>query len=81
MTCPICGEKTNVLASRSMQAGSEKWRRRECLICGHRFNTTETDADSGKSPRRPISPETAELIEKAKSLCWELERILGDVKA
>lgn len=43
MTCVICGEKTRVVDSRSQE--DSKYRRRECVECGHRFSTVEIDAD------------------------------------
>lgn len=43
MTCVVCGEKTRVVDSRSHE--DSKYRRRECVECGHRFSTVEIDAD------------------------------------
>lgn len=41
MNCPICDEPTKVIDSRSCDDGRVK-RRRQCTICGRRFNTVET---------------------------------------
>ena len=38
MNCVECGNKTKVTESRDTK------RRRECLVCGHRFNTVEVEA-------------------------------------
>lgn len=43
MICPICGEKTKVIDSRS-ECDCVK-RRRECLGCGYRFSTEEIEVD------------------------------------
>ena len=45
MTCPVCGERTRIVNSRSYSDGEGVRRRRECLTCGHRFTTIELDAD------------------------------------
>lgn len=43
MTCPICGEKTKVLESKTDVDSIE--RRRECTSCGYRFTTFEIERD------------------------------------
>lgn len=43
LLCPVCGEKTEVLDSRS-DCESVK-RKRKCLECGYRFYTVEIDED------------------------------------
>lgn len=42
MTCPVCGGETKVTDTRHPDCETVK-RRRECLECGHRFTTTETE--------------------------------------
>lgn len=42
--CPLCGEKTWVQASRSVEAGRGTYRRRICKTCGHKFNTIERES-------------------------------------
>jgi len=47
MQCPKCKGKTHVLETRP-QKGYRMHalkRRRECLSCGHRYNTVEMDGD------------------------------------
>ena len=65
MNCPNCGEATKVVDSRQ-----DKYikRRRECLACGHRFNTYEipeslldTIAESPRVPK-PIKVELPESV-------------------
>lgn len=46
MTCPVCGEDTKIVDSRTSRAGESIRRRRECLVCGHRFTTREVDAET-----------------------------------
>ncbi len=42
MKCPICGNSdSRVIDSRSAEEGSSIKRRRECPVCGKRFNTYE----------------------------------------
>ena len=42
MKCPQCGnDDDKVLDSRSAREGAAIRRRRECLVCGHRFTTYE----------------------------------------
>ena len=42
MKCPKCGnDDDKVLDSRSAREGAAIRRRRECLVCGHRFTTYE----------------------------------------
>ena len=42
MICPACGDgETRVLESRMSEAGEAIRRRRECLVCHHRFTTFE----------------------------------------
>ena len=40
MTCPECNGQTKVVDSREPDAQKVR-RRRECLVCGYRFNTLE----------------------------------------
>lgn len=49
MTCPVCGEKTKVIDSRSDCECI--YRVRQCVVCGYRFKTVEYEeelADWGK---------------------------------
>lgn len=42
MNCPKCdSEASGVVDSRTKEPG--KWRRRECVSCGHRWNTYEVE--------------------------------------
>ena len=51
MICPKCGyAETKVVDSRPL--GNGKWRRRECLNCGARFNTFEGVAGRAKESIR-----------------------------
>lgn len=55
MNCVECGNKTKVTESRDTK------RRRECLVCGHRFNTVEVEAfgegshPSSKTRNKPLA--------------------------
>lgn len=43
MYCPFCHqEETKVIDSRLIGEGAQVRRRRECVVCGERFNTFET---------------------------------------
>ena len=46
MKCPECGNETLVKDSR--ENDSDIMRRRECNVCGHRFNTVESFLEGGK---------------------------------
>ena len=43
MNCPVCGEKTKVIDSRSDCESVE--RTRQCVECGYRFKTIEYEED------------------------------------
>lgn len=43
MTCPVCGEATIVVDSRS--DCESVYRRRKCKVCDHVFHTTELESD------------------------------------
>jgi transcriptional regulator NrdR family protein len=43
MTCPICGEKTQVVDSAS--ACEAVYRMRQCIECRHKFSTVEFEGD------------------------------------
>ncbi len=43
MTCPICGGSTRTINSRPKN--DTVYRRRQCINCGHRFNTYEFEED------------------------------------
>lgn len=43
MTCPVCGENTQIINSRGDV--DRVRRRRKCRDCGHRFTTIELEAD------------------------------------
>ena len=43
MTCAVCGGKTKVIDSRTIE--DSKHRRRKCVECNYRFSTVEIDAD------------------------------------
>jgi transcriptional repressor NrdR len=43
MHCPFCqADDTKVIDSRLVAEGAQVRRRRECTVCGERFNTYET---------------------------------------
>lgn len=50
MKCPKCGEGTQVLHSRFRAGKHSTTRRRECLVCKHRFTTIEIITPEGKRP-------------------------------
>lgn len=43
MNCPVCNGNTTVLSSTPFEDSVH--RRRKCLACNYRFNTTEIDDD------------------------------------
>lgn len=43
MTCPVCGGKTTV--SNCASDCECVYRRRNCLLCGHKFTTTEQESN------------------------------------
>ena len=43
MNCPVCNGNTTVIASKPSEDSVH--RRRKCLACNYRFNTTEIDDD------------------------------------
>lgn len=46
LTCPKCEGVPRVLnATASVRQPNATYRRRECTICGHRFNTIEAEED------------------------------------
>lgn len=47
MTCPICGNETKVIDSRSQV--DFIYRRRRCIACNHTFTTSETEDDIAKN--------------------------------
>ena len=52
MVCVHCGQKTQVINSRSQRRNNQVWRRRECLSCGAVFTTIEaTDYSSAWTVR------------------------------
>jgi transcriptional repressor NrdR len=42
MKCPKCGSFQDHIVDTRPKKPTERWRRRECLECGHRWNTIET---------------------------------------
>mgnify|MGYP000604114636 CR=1 FL=1 len=51
MHCPFCGhEETKVNDSRLAAEGQQIRRRRECLACGERFTTFETEEERERVP-------------------------------
>ena len=45
ITCPLCGEKTEVTERITSDDGESLRRRRVCASCGYTFLTEEVDAD------------------------------------
>lgn len=43
MNCPKCGEKTKVIDLST--APDEKYRKRNCRVCGHKFYTIEYEVE------------------------------------
>ncbi len=65
MRCPFCGApETKVIDSRLSNETNAIKRRRECLSCGARFNTSETTELS--YPRVIKSDESSELFSEEK---------------
>ncbi len=60
MKCPKCGQDDDkVLDSRTAREGAAIRRRRECIVCGHRFTTyEELDRDEVQVVKRDGSRET-----------------------
>lgn len=52
MTCPVCGAKTKILDSRKRIDYVR--RRRECVECGYRFTTEETEVRTSHKNRQKI---------------------------
>ena len=74
MTCLYCGGKTGVVDCRSHEIG--KYRRRECKVCNHRFNTIEIEVDyyeslmpliDEKTVRDAVENSIAEITKKLHS--------------
>lgn len=92
MKCPFCGaDEDKVLESRSGDGGAAIRRRRECLGCGRRFNTTERVEMSlpavikRDGRREPFSRE--KVLRGLRAACAKrpvsaetLERIADDVE-
>lgn len=47
MTCPICGGST--IVKDCIKAPDQVLRIRQCLECGHKFYTSETEAPTAKT--------------------------------
>ena len=70
MRCPFCGApETKVIDSRLSNETNAIKRRRECLSCGARFNTSETSELS--YPRVIKSDESSELFSEDKIKIYE----------
>lgn len=52
MTCPVCGSETTVADSRT--DGEIVIRRRWCIICNHKFYTTELELPDSYTEYRRI---------------------------
>jgi transcriptional regulator NrdR family protein len=48
MVCPNCGGNSKVIDVVYNPNDNERYRRRECLVCGSRFYTTEFIVDDDK---------------------------------
>lgn len=46
MNCPVCGESTNIIGSKS--ACDSVYRKRICAECGHIFYTEEYESDTSE---------------------------------
>ena len=65
MRCPFCGSaETKVIDSRFNEDSYSIKRRRECLVCGARFNTLETSELN--YPRVTKSDESSEVFNETK---------------
>ena len=71
MRCPVCDCATTVLSTDELDNGGRK-RRRECLDCGHRFNTIENvigergDDDARKTIPDQLAVQRCPQRKKAK---------------
>lgn len=45
MKCPKCNGKVQVLDHSFVEPRNEEYRKRKCLVCGHRFVTIEFEVD------------------------------------
>lgn len=71
MNCPKCGGNTVVKDSNPKV--DQVRRRRECVVCNHRFTTVEIDFDSYKT----LMPIDKQSLEQAISdVCAELQKRL-----
>ena len=65
MRCPFCGSaETKVIDSRFNEDSYSIKRRRECLVCGARFNTLESSELN--YPRVTKSDESSEVFNETK---------------
>lgn len=76
MNCPICNGETKVKDSRPDEDSVR--RRRECLVCQHRFSTVEIDVDlfATMKPRNKNAFRAA-LLDGYAELTNRLYRALG----
>lgn len=90
MICPKCKGTSNVVDSRLKDGGSSVFRRRECDICEHRWNTREVlleDASSLLDRRentimklRNLSSEARALMTALESLSTQARELVPDLK-
>lgn len=45
MICPKCSGKTTVFDNSHIKDQNETYRRRKCLVCGHKFVTVEFEVE------------------------------------
>jgi transcriptional regulator NrdR family protein len=64
MNCPECKAGTKVLETR-MTAKGHRWRRRECIVCSHRFTTTEW---SRQARTITVRVKKSEVLDKLRSV-------------
>jgi len=71
MNCK-CGGETKIVNSRRKEGNI--WRRRECLECGERFTTWETNDNFHKQVKQMDY-----MREKMLNIAHHIQRILGEV--
>lgn len=77
MTCPVCGEDTKIVDSRTSREGESIRRRRECLVCRHRFTTREVDTEMLERLER-IARTAREVEQEWREKLKRMEEARGD---
>lgn len=55
MTCPECNGKSTVYDSAHNTKANESYRKRKCLVCGHRFGTIEFEVELDENYQKNFS--------------------------